>query len=128
MKKIFTIIAAAALFTATATAQVSEEGLNCEESRNCQENGDRILLAVSFGTSFEDYMASEVLPYAPETWIDESVRDKGPLQDGQVGIVGTNISFNKFFYHYEEPRRPEEIAAEIMELESGLEGFMKEFL
>ena len=36
------------------TAQVSGEGLNCEESRNCQENGDRILLAVSFGTSFED--------------------------------------------------------------------------
>ena len=83
---------------------------------------------IPFGTSFEDYMASEVLPYAPETWIDESVRDKGSLQDGQVGIVGTNISFNKFFYHYEEPRRPEEIAAEIMELESGLEGFMKEFL
>ena len=79
-------------------------------------------------TTFEAYMESEVLPYAPETWIDESVRDKGPLQDGQVGIVGTNISFNKFFYHYEEPRKPEVIAREIMELESGLEGFMKEFL
>ena len=83
---------------------------------------------IPFGTSFEEYMNNEVLPYAPETWIDESVRDKGPLQDGQVGIVGTNISFNKFFYHYEEPRKPEEIAKEIMELESGLEGFMKEFL
>ena len=80
------------------------------------------------GTSFEDYMNSEVLPYAPETWIDETVMDKGPLQDGQVGIVGTNISFNKFFYRYEEPRKPEEIAKEIMELENGLEGFMKEFL
>ena len=83
---------------------------------------------IPLGTSFEAYMESEVLPYAPETWIDETVRDKGPLQDGQVGIVGTNISFNKFFYHYEEPRKPEEIAKEIMELESGLEGFMKEFL
>ena len=83
---------------------------------------------IPFDTSFEAYMESEVLPYAPETWIDETVCDKGPLQDGQVGIVGTNISFNKFFYHYEEPRKPEEIAKEIMELESGLEGFMKEFL
>ena len=83
---------------------------------------------IPFGTSFEEYMNNEVLPYAPETWIDESVRDKGPLQDGQVGVVGTGISFNKFFYHYEEPRKPEEIAKEIMELESGLEGFMKEFL
>ena len=83
---------------------------------------------IPFDTSFEAYMGSEVLPYASETWIDESVLDKGPLQDGQVGIVGTSISFNKFFYHYEEPRKPEEIAKEIMELESGLEGFMKEFL
>lgn len=83
---------------------------------------------IPFGTSFDSYMESEVLPYAPETWIDETVRDKGPLQDGQVGVVGTNINFNKFFYHYEEPRKPEEIAKEIMELESGLEVFMKEFL
>ena len=83
---------------------------------------------IPFGTAFEDYMASEVLPYAPETWIDETVTDKGSLADGKVGIVGTNISFNKFFYHYEEPRKPEEIAKEIMELESGLEEFMKEFL
>ncbi len=78
--------------------------------------------------SFDAYMESEVLPYAPETWIDETVIDKGPLADGKVGIVGTNISFNKFFYHYEEPRKPEEIAKEIMELENGLEEFMKEFL
>lgn len=83
---------------------------------------------IPFGTSFEEYMGSEVLPYAPETWIDETVTDKGPLADGKVGIVGTNISFNKFFYYYEEPRKPEEIAKEIMELESGLEEFMKEFL
>ena len=83
---------------------------------------------IPFDTSFEAYMEREVLPYAPETWIDESVRDKGPLADGRVGVVGTNINFNKFFYHYEEPRKPEEIAKEIMELESGLEGFMKEFL
>jgi len=83
---------------------------------------------IPFDTSFDAYMESEVLPYVPETWIDESVRDKGPLQDRQVGIVGTGISFNKFFYHYEEPRKPEEIAKEIMELESGLEGFMKEFI
>ena len=83
---------------------------------------------IPVGTSFDEYMKNEVLPYAPETWIDESVIDKGPLADGQVGIVGTNISFNKFFYHYEEPRKPEVIAKEIMELESDLEGLMKEII
>ena len=83
---------------------------------------------IPFGTPFGDYMASEVLPFAPETWIDETERDKGPLQDGRVGVVGTNISFNKFFYRYKAPMNPAEIAKEIMELESGLEEFMKEFL
>ena len=83
---------------------------------------------IPFDMSFDAYMEKEVLPYAPETWIDETVRDEGPLQDGKVGVVGTNISFNKYFYHYEEPRKPEVIAKEIMELESGLEEFMKEFL
>lgn len=77
-----------------------------------------------FGTSFDSYMETEVLPFAPETWIDETVVDKGPLQNGKVGIVGTNISFNKFFYHYEEPKDPKAIAAEILDLENGLEEFI----
>ena len=83
---------------------------------------------IPFDMSFDAYMKKEVLPYAPETWIDETVLDEGPLQDGKVGVVGTNISFNKYFYRYEEPRNPDVIAKEIMELESGLEEFMKEFL
>lgn len=80
---------------------------------------------IGFDETFEAYMNREVLPYAPETFIDESVIDKGPLQDGKVGVVGTNISFNKYFYHYEEPRNPQDIAAEILELENGLETFME---
>lgn len=83
---------------------------------------------IGFDETFEAYMNREVLPYAPETFIDESVIDKGPLQDGKVGVVGTNISFNKYFYHYEEPRNPKDIAAEILELENGLEAFMEGFL
>ena len=83
---------------------------------------------IPWDVSFDDYMDKEVLPYASETWIDETVIDKGPLADGNVGVVGTNISFNKFFYHYEEPRKPEEIAKEILAIENGLEAFMEEFL
>lgn len=83
---------------------------------------------IPLGMDFDEYMNKEVLPYRPDAFIDESVRDSGPLQDGEVGVVGTNISFNKYFYHYEEPRRPEEIAAELLELESGLESFMEGFL
>ena len=81
---------------------------------------------IPFDVSFEQYMQNEVLPYAPDSWIDESVIDKGPLADGNVGIVGTNISFNKFFYKFIEPRRPKEIAKEITELEQALNAFTKE--
>lgn len=82
--------------------------------------------SVPFGKEIDTYMASEVLPYMPDTWIDESVVDnKGPLQDGMVGIVGTNISFNRYFYHYTELRDPAEIAGEIMDLETGIEALVR---
>jgi type I restriction enzyme M protein len=80
---------------------------------------------IGFDETFEAYMNREVLPYAPETFIDETVIDKGPLQDGKIGVVGTNISFNKYFYHYEAPRKPEDIASEIENLESELSTFMR---
>ncbi len=83
---------------------------------------------IPWGMSFDEYMSKEVLPYAPESEIDVNVKDSGPLQDGQVGVVGTSINFNRYFYEYEEPRDPKEIAKEILELEDGLELFMKGFL
>lgn len=83
---------------------------------------------IPWGMDFDEYMAKEVLPFAPETVIDKTVTDVGPLQDFEVGVVGTNISFNKYFYHYEAPRDPKVIADEILELEKGLESFMEGFL
>ena len=83
---------------------------------------------IPFDTPFDEYMGNEVLPYAPDTWIDESVLDKGPLSDGKVGIVGATILFNKFFLHNEKPREPHIISKEIMALENGLEDFMRGFL
>ena len=77
---------------------------------------------------FTEYMSKEVLPYAPETEIDMNVKDSGPLQDGQTGVVGQSISFNRYFYKYEQPRDPKEIAKEILDLEDGLEAFMRDFL
>ena len=86
-----------------------------------------------------DYMASEVLPYAPDAVVDESVKDEAkfdnktgltanPLGDGKVGVVGTSISFNRYFYRYERPRDPKAIAREILELEDGLGELMRGFL
>lgn len=67
-----------------------------------------------------DYFAREVLPHVPDAWIDESKTDP---KDGEVGIVGYEIPFNRHFYVYEPPRTLEDIdedldavSAEIMKL------------
>lgn len=67
-----------------------------------------------------NYFAREVQPHVPDAWIDESKLD---LTDGEVGIVGYEIPFNRHFYVYEPPRALEEIdedldaiSAEIMQL------------
>ncbi len=57
-----------------------------------------------------EYFEREVLPHAPDAWIDETKRDK---RDGQVGIVGYEIPFNRHFYIYEPPRALEEIDADL---------------
>ena len=59
------------------------------------------------------YMAKEVLPHAPDAVIDTSYTD---AKDGQVGVVGYEINFNRYFYVFEQPRHPNEIMAEIKEL------------
>ncbi len=58
----------------------------------------------------EEYFAREVLPHVPDAWIDESKTDE---LDGQVGIVGYEIPFNRPFYVYEPPRKLEEIDADL---------------
>ena len=66
------------------------------------------------------YFEKEVLPHVPDAWIDGSKKD---AIDGEVGIVGYEIPFNRHFYQYVPPRPLEEIdsdldkvSAEIMEL------------
>ncbi len=75
---------------------------------------------VPLGESIGTYFKREVLPHVPNAWIDETKRDE---KDGQVGIVGYEIPFNRHFYEYKPPRPLEAIdadldavTAEIMEL------------
>lgn len=56
---------------------------------------------VPLGMNNSDYMDVEVLPYAPDAYIDLKYCDE---QDGDVGIVGYEINFNHYFYEYELPR------------------------
>lgn len=61
------------------------------------------------------YFEREVLPFAPDAWIDE-----------KKSKVGYEIPFTRYFYKYEAPRPSEVIMAEIMELEKELSGSLEE--
>jgi len=62
--------------------------------------------------SVDDYFEREVRPHVPDAWIDESKTDP---HDGQVGIVGYEIPFNRYFYVFQPPRPLAEIDADLRE-------------
>ncbi|MDF2096024.1 type I restriction-modification system subunit M [Aquibaculum arenosum] len=72
---------------------------------------------------WRDYMAREVTPFVPDAWVDESHRD---ARDGDVGRVGYEINFNRYFYQYVPPRPLAEIDAELKQLEAEIAGLLKE--
>jgi type I restriction enzyme M protein len=78
---------------------------------------------VPLGEDWRDYMKREVLPFVPDAWVDESYTD---ASDKQVGRVGYEINFNRYFYQYVPPRPLEEIDAELKSLESEIAGLLKE--
>jgi len=65
---------------------------------------------VPLGESIYDYFEREVKPHVPDAWIDESKRD---AQDGEVGIVGFEIPFNRHFYVFQPPRPLEDIDRDL---------------
>nr|WP_313023391.1 class I SAM-dependent DNA methyltransferase [Brucella intermedia] len=72
---------------------------------------------------WRDYFAREVTPFVPDAWVDESYRDS---RDREIGRVGYEINFNRFFYRYVPPRPLEEIDVELKTLEAEIAGLLKE--
>jgi type I restriction enzyme M protein len=67
--------------------------------------------------SVRAFFEREVKPHVPDAWIDTSRCDP---QDGQVGLVGYEINFNRYFYRYTPPRPLEEIEGEIRGIEQDI--------
>ena len=65
---------------------------------------------VPLGESVHAYFQREVIPHAPDAWIDESKTD---ALDGEVGIVGFEIPFNRHFYVFQPPRPLAEIDCDL---------------
>jgi type I restriction enzyme M protein len=73
--------------------------------------------SVPLSDPIEAFFDREVKPHVPHAWIDETKRDP---RDGQVGLVGYEINFNRYFYRYTPPRPLEEIEADIREIETDI--------
>jgi type I restriction enzyme M protein len=64
---------------------------------------------------WRDYVAREVTPFVPDAWVDESYHDE---RDREIGRVGYEVNFNRYFYKYLAPRPPAKIDAELKQLEA----------
>ena len=92
-------------------AEQDDEAEVCKTKGEPEANADlRDNENVPLGEDIHEYFKREVLPHVPDAWIDTSKTD--PL-DGQVGIVGYEIPFNRHFYQYQPPRDLAAIDADL---------------
>ncbi|EJL8715254.1 SAM-dependent DNA methyltransferase [Vibrio alginolyticus] len=57
--------------------------------------------SVSTSELIESYFNKEVAPHVADAWINADKRDD---KDGEIGVVGYEIPFNRHFYVYQPPR------------------------
>ena len=67
--------------------------------------------------NIEEYFKREVLPFAPDSWIEE-----------KKSVVGYEIPFTRYFYKYEAPKPSSQIMDEIKELEKNLMANLTEIM
>lgn len=78
---------------------------------------------VPLGQDVTEYFEREVVPYVPNAWINTKVTDH---KDGEVGKVGYEIPFTRYFYEYKPPRDLHAIESDIKETEVELAKLLKE--
>jgi len=74
-------------------------------------------IPLDYPCGIKAFIEKEVLPYAPDSWVDESKTQ-----------IGYEISFTKHFYKPVKLRELSEIVADIKALEKEAEGLMEEVL
>ena len=78
---------------------------------------------VPWGRDVSDYFEKEVKPYVPDAWINVGVVDH---KDNQVGKVGYEIPFTRYFYVYQPPRDLMAIDTDIEKVEDELLKLLKQ--
>jgi type I restriction enzyme M protein len=80
---------------------------------------------IPLGEDVQAYFEREVLPYSPSAWINTKVVDH---KDGELGKIGYEIPFTRFFYEYKAPRNLKEVEADIQRIEQELATLLKELM
>jgi type I restriction enzyme M protein len=73
------------------------------------------LATIEYRTTVNNYLAAEIHPYIPDAWIDY---DKTK--------IGYEIPLTRHFYKYIPPRPLADISAEIKQLETEIQGLLRE--
>lgn len=71
----------------------------------------------------DEYLAREVLPYAPDAWIEPRKNKQTKVME--TGTIGYEIPFTRYFYEYTPLRPSADILKEIRELEASIEMKLK---
>lgn len=101
-------------------AALSERDENADICRDLNKNPEpdaelRDFELVPLKENWRAYFEREVQPFAPDAWVDETYRDE---QDKDVGRVGVEMNFNRYFYRYKPARPLQEINSELKTLEA----------
>ena len=107
----------------TALSERDAEAQICRDKHGeAEHDGDlRDTERIPLDVPIEAYMEKEVWPHVPDAWVNESVTDK---RTGEIGKVGYEINFNRYFYVYKPPRPLEVIEAEILDLQKEINELM----
>ncbi len=73
--------------------------------------------SVPLSEAIEAFFEREVKPHVPDAWISLGKYDE---KDGEVGIVGYEINFNRYFYRYTPPRELADIEGDIRAIEKDI--------
>ena len=103
----------------SALSERDETAAICRDSKGNAEPDPELrdTESVPLSESIEAFFEREVKPHVPDAWIDTDKRDP---KDGEVGMVGYEINFNRYFYRYTPPRPLEVIEADIREIETDI--------
>lgn len=111
----------------SALSERDEEAETCTDAQGKPEADAELRdhELVPLKEDWRKYVDREVKPFVPDAWVDESYTDG---QDGDVGRVGYEINFNRYFYKYLPPRALEDIDAELKALEAEIASLLQEVI